>query len=109
MVQGGPFNEELSATRSRAIQLVAAVLIRGENGVRTDERTGEALAAALVGASESLADWWLDHPEESSAAIASRLMNMLWMGFGNLVDDRIWHPPPLADQRESDQRESDQA
>jgi AcrR family transcriptional regulator len=95
IAQGGPFTAELLAMRERAITLVAAVLMR----TGTDEgvgpaasESGEALAAALVGAGESLADWWLDHPEESAGAIASRLMNLVWMGFGNLVEGRIWKP-----------------
>ena len=53
----------------------------------------ESLAAALVGAGESLADWWLDHPEEPAGVVAARLMNLVWMGFGDLVDGNVWHPP----------------
>jgi hypothetical protein len=56
-------------------------------------RAGEALAAALVGAGESLADWWLDHPDETADLIAARLMNLVWMGFGDLIEDRVWKPP----------------
>ncbi|HVV24304.1 MAG TPA: TetR/AcrR family transcriptional regulator [Pseudonocardiaceae bacterium] len=96
IAQGGPFTEELMAMRQRAISLVAAVLMRTgtDEGVgKAASITGEALAAALVGAGESLADWWLDHPDDSASAIASRLMNLVWMGFGNLVEDRVWKPP----------------
>ncbi|HEX3589477.1 MAG TPA: TetR/AcrR family transcriptional regulator [Pseudonocardiaceae bacterium] len=96
LAQGGPFTEELMAMRQRAISLVAAVLMRTgtEEGVgKAAEVAGEPLAAALVGAGESLADWWLDHPEESPGTIAARLMNLVWMGFGNLVADRTWKPP----------------
>jgi AcrR family transcriptional regulator len=96
IAQGGPFTSELLSMRERAISLVAAVLMRTgkDEGVgEAASRSGEALAAALVGAGESLADWWLDHPEESAGAIAARLMNMVWMGFGNLVEDRVWKPP----------------
>jgi AcrR family transcriptional regulator len=96
IAQGGPFATELLAMRGRAISLVAAVLMRTGNDEGVGEaasRSGESLAAALVGAGESLADWWLDHPEESAGAIAARLMNLVWMGFGNLVEDRVWKPP----------------
>ena len=82
--------------RQRAISLVAAVLMRtgSDEGVgEAASQSGEALAAALVGAGESLADWWLDHPEESAGAIAARLMNLVWMGFGNLVEGQVWRPP----------------
>jgi AcrR family transcriptional regulator len=96
IAQGGPFTAELMAMRQRAITLVAAVLMRtgSDEGVgEAASVAGEPLAAALVGAGESLADWWLDHPEDSAGAIAARLMNLVWMGFGNLVEDRVWKAP----------------
>ncbi|HWC80235.1 MAG TPA: TetR/AcrR family transcriptional regulator [Pseudonocardiaceae bacterium] len=94
--QGGPFTAELHAMRQRAIALVAALLVRTGSAEGVGEaasESGEALAAALVGAAESLADWWLDHPDESAASIAAKLMNLVWQGFGNLVEDRVWVPP----------------
>lgn len=97
--QGGPFAQELMDMRRRAISLVAALLINTaeDEGVRHAATSAtDALAAALVGASESLADWWLDHPEESAGAVAARLMNLVWMGFGNLVEGRAWQPPTKA-------------
>jgi AcrR family transcriptional regulator len=94
--QGGPFTDEVTAMRQRAITLVAALLV----GKGSDEgigeaaaKAGEALAAALVGAAESLADWWLDHPDESPGAIAAKLMNLVWLGFGDLVEGQVWLPP----------------
>lgn len=98
-VQGGPFTEELAAMRSRAISLVAALLVDSASTARSAgvgeaaTHSGEALAAALVGAGESLADWWLDHPEESASTVSVRLMNLAWMGFGDLFDGRVWRPP----------------
>jgi AcrR family transcriptional regulator len=97
LTQGGPFTAEVMSMRQRAITLVAAVLMRtgSDEGIgEAASQSGEALAAALVGAGESLADWWLDHPEESAGAIASRLMNLVWLGFGNLVEGKVWRPPP---------------
>lgn len=97
--QGGPFTTEFAETRARAISLVAALLIDTSSTARNKElgatvnESGEALAAALVGAGESLADWWLDHPEESASAMAARLMNLAWMGFGDLFEGRVWRPP----------------
>jgi hypothetical protein len=82
--------------RQRAITLIAAVLMRtgSDEGIgEAASESGEAMAAALVGAGESLADWWLDHPEESPGVIAARLMNLVWLGFGNLVEGKVWHPP----------------
>ena len=90
--QGGPFSDELLAMRSRAISLVDTLLVRVATKKGLEEHATEALAAALVGAAESLADWWLDNPEVPSKAVASRLMNLVWMGFGDLVEGNTWHP-----------------
>jgi AcrR family transcriptional regulator len=90
--QGGPFSEELLAMRDRAISLVDTLLVRVATSKGIEDNATEALAAALVGAAESLADWWLDHPDVPSKAVASRLMNLAWMGFGDLVEGNTWHP-----------------
>lgn len=93
--QGGPFSDELIAMRGQAISLVDTLLVRTATRQGLDEHATnatEALAAALVGAAESLADWWLDHPEVPSRLVASRLMNLAWMGFGDLVEGNTWNP-----------------
>lgn len=90
--QGGPFSDELIAMRRQAISLVDTLLVRTATRRGLDEQSTEALAAALVGAAESLADWWLDHPDVPSKVVASRLMNLVWMGFGDLVDGNTWSP-----------------
>ncbi|MDQ3404778.1 MAG: TetR/AcrR family transcriptional regulator [Actinomycetota bacterium] len=93
--QDGPFSEELLAMRGRAIALVDALLVRSATSRGLDEsatKSSEALAAALVGAGESLADWWLDHPEIPEKVVASWLMNLVWMGFGDLVEGGNWKP-----------------
>ncbi|GAA3022750.1 TetR/AcrR family transcriptional regulator [Actinokineospora globicatena] len=91
--QGGPFSEELLAMRTRAITLVDALLVRSATSRgHTATQSTEALAAALVGAGESLADWWLDHPDVPEKVVASWLMNLVWMGLGNLVDGAVWTP-----------------
>jgi AcrR family transcriptional regulator len=90
--QGGPFSDELLAMRDQAISLVHNLFVRVATEKGLEDSAIEALAAALVGAAESLADWWLDHPDMPSKAVASRLMNLAWMGFGDLVEGNTWHP-----------------
>lgn len=90
--QGGPFAVELTDMRSRAVSLVATLLTQSTKAPAT-KLEAESLAAALVGAGESLAEWWLDHPEEPAGVVAARLMNLVWMGFGDLVEGNVWHPP----------------
>jgi AcrR family transcriptional regulator len=93
--QGGPFSDDVLAMRKRAIALVDTLLVRTATRRGLDEqatRATEALAAALVGSAESLADWWLDHPDISDKMLASWLMNLVWMGFGDLVEGNVWTP-----------------
>lgn len=93
--QGGPSHEEVITMRGRAIAVVDALLARTATSKGLDEqatRATEALAAALVGSAESLADWWLDHPGISDRTLASWLMNLVWMGFGDLVNGSYWAP-----------------
>jgi hypothetical protein len=41
-----------------------------------------------------VAEWWLRHPDEGSADVhALRLMNLAWMGYGNILQGRLWLPP----------------
>ena len=47
-----------------------------------------------IASAESLADWWLDHPDISAKLLASWLMNLVWMGFGDLVDGNVWAVTP---------------
>jgi hypothetical protein len=56
------------------------------------EQSAPALAASLVGAVESLATWWLDHPEVSDGMLASWVMNLVWLGFGELIEGKVWRP-----------------
>ncbi|MGH3516762.1 MAG: TetR/AcrR family transcriptional regulator [Haloechinothrix sp.] len=96
---GGAFAEEVMAMRKRSIELVAALVVATgtKEGIgEKAEKSGEGLAAALVGAAESLADWWLDHPDVSDGLLASWLMNLVWLGFGDLVKGEIWMPKPDA-------------
>ncbi|WP_027928285.1 TetR/AcrR family transcriptional regulator [Amycolatopsis benzoatilytica] len=92
---GGTFAEEITAMRTRAIELVAALVVAAGTRKGLGEQTefsGPGLAAALVGAAESLADWALDHPEISDGVLASWLMNLVWLGFNDLVEGQVWKP-----------------
>ena len=93
--QGVPFVEELPMLRSRALGGVARLLNQvahehGQDSFLAAEV--ESLSAAVIGASESLADWWLDHREEPVDVLARRLMGLVWIGFANLATGDRWHP-----------------
>lgn len=75
---GAPFRREVLEVRRRIVVATAALFeeVAGEGD--GDDYT--ALAHAFVGAGESLANWWLQHPDESKEAMAERLMNVTWEG-----------------------------
>jgi AcrR family transcriptional regulator len=50
------------------------------------------LAHALTAATMAMAAWWLRHPEEPKELQALRLMNLVWSGFGDLLEGRPWLP-----------------
>ncbi|MDV6011052.1 TetR/AcrR family transcriptional regulator [Haloechinothrix sp. LS1_15] len=92
---GGAFAAEISEMRNRSIELVASVVIAAgtKQGIGEQaEKSAAGLAAALVGAAESMADWWIDHPDISDGTLASWLMNLVWLGFGDLVQGAVWRP-----------------
>ena len=93
---GGPFAEEAGRLRRQIARLVSQLLGEAAAAAGLDaEQLGvmEPLAYALVGAGESLAAWWDEHPDESRESMARRLMNFAWMGFGDLVRGERWTPP----------------
>ena len=52
-----------------------------------------AQAYALTGATIGATAWWLDHPEEPKELQVLRLMNLVWIGFGGMLEGRLWVPP----------------
>jgi AcrR family transcriptional regulator len=62
--QGGPLAAEVAGLRERIAQMLARLF------------ASEAFAHAFVGAGESLANWWLEHPEEPKEQIARQLMHI---------------------------------
>jgi len=95
--RGAPFSREVSAIRATVSDGTAALFdeVLESAGANPSEIGGtEPLGHAFVGAGESLANWWLDHPEESQAAMAARLMNVAWIGLSGLLQNRV-APWPL--------------
>ncbi|GAB2979113.1 TetR/AcrR family transcriptional regulator [Amycolatopsis acidiphila] len=92
---GGQFAGEINLLRSKAIDMVAALVVTAgtKKGLgQIAEFSGPALAVSLVGAAESLADWWLDHSDVSDGVLASWLMNLVWLGFNDLIEGEVWQP-----------------
>jgi len=103
-----PFAGELAAMRRAMVQVIAhrlelAVQAHGRHGRQErPARSGEAaakdtvdltsMALTLVGASESLADWLVSHPDEDPGKTATRLMNAVWLGAARLLEGQTWRP-----------------
>jgi AcrR family transcriptional regulator len=91
----GPFAADGAVVRRDLAALVGDLLRRAAEaeGVEVaDLAMAEQLARALIGAGESLAVWWEEHPEESAERVALVLMNFAWNGLGGLVSGRAWTP-----------------
>ncbi|MEU4777554.1 TetR/AcrR family transcriptional regulator [Micromonospora sp. NPDC023633] len=89
-----PFAGELAGMRARLVEVVAGMLdhaLRAQ-GREAGETDLEVVAYALVGATESLADWLADHPEADPEKTATRMMNVAWLGAGQLLAGVTWHP-----------------
>lgn len=92
---GDRYVEEVERSHDRIAALITELMT--DSAARAGVG-GSALAAseplghAFVGMCESLATWWLDHPEVPRGTVAMHLMNLAWMGFGDLVEGRMWLP-----------------
>jgi AcrR family transcriptional regulator len=91
----GPFAGEGAEIRRELARLVGDLLRRAgeEEGIDAAAMgLADQLARALIGAGESLAVWWEEHPEEPAERVALVLMNFAWNGLGGLVAGRTWTP-----------------
>ena len=95
----GPFAAEGAQLRQELTLLIADLLRRAAlaEGMREDGLgMVEPIARSLIGAGESLAVWWADHPDEPAEKVALVLMNVAWHGLGGIVEGRTWTPPRSA-------------
>jgi hypothetical protein len=60
MARQGPVGGEVATLRAAITALMSEVLAAEAGGV---SREVDSFAHALAGAGESLADWWLEHPD----------------------------------------------
>ncbi len=65
-----PVAEEVAQLRDRIAATVSRQ-VRDARGSDLDPVTADAVGHSIVGAGESLANWWLAHPEVSSARMAA--------------------------------------
>jgi AcrR family transcriptional regulator len=89
-----PAATALAEMRTRIIEVVAGLLGRAVHVDGRPVRPGEltAVATALVGAAESMADWLASHSDADPDRTAARLMNVVWLGAGQLLAGAVWRP-----------------
>jgi AcrR family transcriptional regulator len=91
----GLFAAEGAEVRREIAGLVGDLLRRAaeEEGMEAaGVGLADQLARALIGAGESLAVWWGEHPDEPAERVALVLVNFAWNGLGGLVAGRSWTP-----------------
>ncbi|MFG2056530.1 TetR/AcrR family transcriptional regulator [Micromonospora sp. NPDC048930] len=90
-----PFAAELATMRGRLVEVVAGMLDHALRAKGREVRATdlEVVAYALVGATESLADWLADHPDADPEKTATRMMNVAWLGADQLLRGVTWRPP----------------
>jgi AcrR family transcriptional regulator len=72
--QGGPLAAEVAALRGRIAAIVQRLFLTVAGADAAG--TSEALGHAFVGAGESVANWWLEHPEEPREHVAELLVRL---------------------------------
>jgi AcrR family transcriptional regulator len=72
---GGPIGEDVARVRGRIVKRMATLLAQ-----RLDEERADALATGFIGAGESLAAWWIDHPDVPREQVARHIMDVGWAG-----------------------------
>ena len=102
--RGGAAAAQLAKVRDEIIGELTQLLARTAtgSGVAPELKAEiEFQSFALMGAVEALASWWLEHPEAPRDLMALRAMNFAWMGFGDLLEGRLWLPPARDGAREA--------
>jgi AcrR family transcriptional regulator len=72
--QGGPIAAEIAELHARIAAIVGRLF--GAAGGEDAGAGTQALAHAYVGAGESVANWWLEHPEEPRERVAQLLVRL---------------------------------
>jgi hypothetical protein len=74
--QEGPLAGEVAARRERLAQMAGRMLaeIHADRGQRLSAEQLDALGHALIGAAESLANWWLTRPAAPRDAVLEALL-----------------------------------
>jgi AcrR family transcriptional regulator len=89
---------ETSAALERVVEqvtVVVAALIAQDPGARSQDKDGSepairVLAQMLVGAVQSVANWWAEHPEVAREQALEIVMDFAWVGLERLSAGERW-------------------
>ncbi|ATL27856.1 TetR/AcrR family transcriptional regulator [Streptomyces formicae] len=96
--QASELSEAIAAAvaeaRRAVLAEVAGLVLAGiaESGSPLGDEDADFVAHALVGAADSLTDWMASHPDQSPEGVTLRLMNMVWVGMGRVLEGEVWGP-----------------
>jgi AcrR family transcriptional regulator len=95
---GGPFAAGAARANEEMGRLLTSIFQESARAEGLDEKlaaaSSEPLAHALVAAVVGLGSWWMRHPDQPKELQALRLMNLAWLGLGELSRGKLWLPPP---------------
>ena len=75
-------------------QLLRDAAVAGGVDPKVAGEATEPIAHALGAAVQAVAAWWLRGSDEPKERQALRLMNFVWVGLEDLMQGRLWLPPP---------------
>lgn len=85
----------VAGARRAVLAEVAGLVLAGiaeSGGSQLGDEDADFVAHALVGAADSLTDWMAHHPGQSPEGVTLRLMNMVWVGMGRVLEGEVWSP-----------------
>ncbi|MEU6825546.1 TetR/AcrR family transcriptional regulator [Streptomyces atriruber] len=84
--------EARRAVMAEVADLVRAGIAEGGPTAQLTDEDADFVTHALVGAADSLTDWMARHPDQSPEGVTLRLMNMVWVGMGRVLEGEAWKP-----------------
>jgi AcrR family transcriptional regulator len=94
---GGPFAAGAARANEEIGRLLTEIFLEAAATEGIDARlaaqASEPLAHAMVAAVVGLGAWWMRHPDQPKELQALRMMNLAWLGLGELSRGKLWMPP----------------
>ncbi len=75
-----PVADEVASLRAQITQAIRRMIESSRSDARLAPGSSDAIAHAVVGAGESLANWWLEHPDVPREQVVHLYLNMLKAG-----------------------------